>query len=302
MMQPFNPLLAETVDLDTLVFPVWAFPKIDGVRGLPKDGTMFSRRLKPFPNQRIHEMLAALPVADPLTGLDGELILGDDPKAPGRLCNRTSGALMRASHDGPFTFWLFDIQCPDRTFTERYDALLDLEKNGLLPSWVRVIKGVFCRTREELEAVEARWVGEGYEGVVVRKPDGRYKFGRSTQNQALLLRLCRSKRSEARVIGFCEAMANDNEATVSETGHTKRSTHKQNMRPKDTLGALRVVDVETNEEFTVGTGFDDTLRREIWQNQADWMGALVTYSFKPHGSEKKPRHPVFVGRRMEIDL
>lgn len=297
---PRNPLLAETADLDLIEFPVWAFPKIDGVRGMPEGGQMFSRTLKPFPNQRIHEMVAAFDV--PLCGFDGEIILGDDPCAPGRLCNRTSGALMRASHEGPFTMWLFDWQEETFPFEDRYNYLLACEAKGLLPSWMRVIKGVLVESREQLEALEAQWVGEGYEGVVLRKRDGRYKFGRTTLSQALLLRLCRSQRREAKVIGFVEALANENEAQVSELGFTKRSTMKAGMRPKGTLGALRVQDVETGETFTVGTGFDDRLRKEIWEAQADWMDALITYSFKPHGSEKKPRHPVFVARRARIDL
>lgn len=300
-MTPRNPLLAETADLNTLELPVWVFPKIDGVRGLPRAGIMYSRRLKPFPNRMLQRMTYGSEAAM-LEGLDGEIILGSNPTAPGRLCNQTSGALMRASYEGTFTYWLFDIQCEERDFTERYRTLLEADARGMFPPWVRVIHGLLCATREEVEAEEDRLVAEGYEGVVLRHPEGRYKFGRSTLQQGLLLRLCRSARREAKVIGFVQALANENEKQISETGHTKRSSMQSGMRPKDTMGALRVVDIDSGEEFTVGTGFDHSLRKEIWEAQSDWMGALITYSFKPHGSERKPRHPVFVGRRMEIDL
>ena len=74
-------------------------------------------------------------------------------------------------------------------------------------------------------------------------------------------------------VGFDERLHNANEATVDALGHTERSSHKENMIPMDTLGAL-VVESDKFGVFQIGTGFDDSLRKWIWENRSDVWGNL----------------------------
>ena len=46
--------------------------------------------------------------------------------------------------------------------------------------------------------------------------------------------------------------------------------------PKPSMGALRCVDSTGREVAMVGTGFSQELRREIWNNQREWIGKLIT--------------------------
>jgi len=56
--------------------------------------------------------------------------------------------------------------------------------------------------------------------------------------------------------------------------------------------------------FNIGTGVGLTefLRKKIYDNQSDYLGRLIVYKCKQHGMKIKPRHPVMVGFRSEIDL
>src|SRR5437899_138139 len=91
----------------------------------------------------------------------------------------------------------------------------------------------------------------GFEGVMLRKPDGPYKFGRSTVREGYLMKVKRFTQEEAVVVGYEEQETNLNEATKDALGHTKRSSHKAGKRPAGVLGALRVSN--GHGEFSIGT-------------------------------------------------
>ena len=65
-----KPLLAVAADLEKIEFPVWATPKIDGIRCLKINGQVVSRNFKPIPNHHIRTTLEQI-LPD---GIDGEII------------------------------------------------------------------------------------------------------------------------------------------------------------------------------------------------------------------------------------
>jgi len=98
-------------------------------------------------------------------------------------------------------------------------------------------------------------------------------------------------------------MYNDNEATKDAFGHTTRSSHKENKRPANTLGALVVRDIKTKIEFEIGTGFNDEQRQEIWDERDKYMDKIVKYKhFNISGVKEKPRFPSYIGIRDKDDL
>ena len=154
---------------------------------------------------------------------------------------------------------------------------------------------------EELAKKEAEYLARGFEGLMVRSLSGPYKFGRSTANEGYLLKVKRFEDAEAKVIGFEERMHNANEATTDFLGHTQRSSHKENMVPMDTLGAL-VCELPDGQVFRIGTGFDDLTRLEIWRNRSRYLGHLTKYKYTEIGAKDLPRFPVFIGWRPFSDL
>lgn len=86
-----KPQLAEDADLDLVKFPCWVQPKIDGVRALNLNGRLTGRSLDLFKGFSITEYFSK----PEFIGLDGEMILGNKPNCPNRLCSATTGAMGR---------------------------------------------------------------------------------------------------------------------------------------------------------------------------------------------------------------
>jgi len=288
MIELIRPMRAAKYNPDKQRFPCWGSVKIDGVRCLIRSGVALSRKLKPIPNQFIQSW--AFKYRLDLEGCDGELGVGS-MSASDFFRVTTSGVM---SHEGTpdFTFYCFDVWDTRSVYRHRY---LDYT---LIKDIPRVI-AIHYRTLGDSSEV-AMWLAEmekdGHEGVMLRDPNTRYKMGQATPNTQELIKVKTMDSDEAVVIGFEEQMHNANEATISETGRTKRSSHKKNMIPKGTLGAL-IVRRSDGVEFNIGTGFDDELRNSIWKFREGLIGTEVTYRFFPQGGKNKPRFPVFVGFR-----
>ena len=308
MSSPLKPMLAETLeDASKLTYPVIASPKLDGIRCLIVDGKALSRSLKPIPNQHVQAWAAKY--AAVLNGLDGELIVGDMGPS---VFNRTTSAIM--SKDGPedFVFWCFDCwDKPDLPYTIRMRDV----KNRLYgaayrgdawpcghPDKFRRVPSTTCQNGGELLAFEQDCLDRGFEGAMVRKPDGPYKYGRSTLKEGYLLKVKRFKDAEATIIGFQERMHNENEAKTDELGHTERSTHKAGMKPAGDLGAFIVKHAQTQMIFNIGSGFTAEQRKQYWTARNKLMNKVVKFKHFEIGEVDKPRFPIFLGFRDERDM
>lgn len=294
-----KPMLAVKAP-EELTFPQFASPKIDGVRAVVKDAMLLSRTLKPIPNGYVQDTLGC----EALTGLDGELTVGP-PNAKNVMQVTTSGVM---SHEGTpdFTWWVFDYWTdPQKPFDERLRSLtygMDQRFQERHPR-VKLLPQTLIEGPDHLAEYEKAMVDAGFEGIMIRKPLGQYKYGRSTAREGHLLKIKRFVDSEAQVIGFEEKMHNANEATTDERGYTKRSSHQENLIPAGTLGALVVRDLTTGIEFNIGTGFDDLTRKKVWDLRQAYLGALVTYKhFQLSGVKEAPRFPVFKAFRDARDI
>lgn len=275
-------------------FPWIGSPKVDGIRCLKLGGQYLSRKLKPIPNKQIVARLHAMNLPD---GVDGELITYST-KHPGVMdpYNTVQSLVMSQDKlDVDFRYKVFDTFGHSRAYSER---LVILERD--LPE--HTLSYVQLNTLEELIHYETAVLASGYEGVMLRQPEGPYKYGRSTLKEGFLVKLKNFEDSEAIVIGFYELEHNCNVQERDELGLAKRSAELYGMEPGGVLGGLRVVDSRTKVEFCIGTGFNDYERRRIWRNQDLFLGKLVKYKYQHVGMKDKPRSPVFLGFRNSIDL
>lgn len=289
----FKPLLATDYDPAKLRYPNWASPKLDGVRGVVRDGVVYSRSNKPIPNKHVQAKFKHL------EHFDGELIVGD-PCSP-TVYSDTVSIVM--SHDKPadnVRFMAFDHV---KNLTASYEA----RRNLLIKDSVKHKHGdvhVQCEitTHDELVEYEADCLTMGYEGLILRDPASYYKQGRSTVNEGILLKVKQFRDAEAEVVGFEERMRNENEVTISELGRTKRSSHAAGKVGRGDLGAL-VCRTSEGVEFNIGTGFTDVQRADLWAlRNDDLVGRIVKFKFFPVGVKEAPRHPVFLGWRDRIDM
>jgi len=286
-----KPMLAgKCSDVCKLQYPVYATPKLDGIRALKIDGALVSRNFKAIPNSHLRSIFEHI-LPD---GTDGELILING-KPCGADFGKTSSAVMSEDGRPEVLYHAFDL-VKDSARKPYLDRIYDLE-HAVRSTYVRVLSPRKLDSESELLSYEKQCLSQGYEGIMLRTGDGPYKFGRSTEREGWLLKLKRFDDSEAIVLGFECKYSNQNEADEDAFGHTKRSSCKDGLVAMDTLGKLIVKDIHSDIEFGLGTGFDDAQRSNIWRNQAKYLGKIAKYKFQACGVKEKPRFPVFLGWR-----
>lgn len=275
-------LAAQCDDMDALKYPLLATPKIDGIRCLIIKGVAMSRSLKPIPNAYIQSVLGHREY----NGLDGELLVGSTFQ------QATSG-IMSEGGEPDFMFNVFDTWDDPAGYAERSYHLRKVEHLNR----VHVLMPRVILSRPQLDGYVEGQLALGYEGVMVRNPDGPYKFGRATFKEGYLTKIKPFEDDEAIVVGCEERMHNANVATTNALGRTERSSHKANLVPRGTLGAL-IVTHPTYGEFNIGTGFDDATRQEIWDSfHTNYVHSTVKFRYQKIGTKDKPRCPVFLGFR-----
>jgi DNA ligase-1 len=291
-----KPMLSGSLeDLNKLSFPSLVTPKLDGIRCLKINDQVLSRKFLPIPNVHVRRVMSDLP-----NGLDGELIV------PNYNFNQIQSAIMSEGGEPNFEFHVFDYVKDDinKPYVDRMKDLSSLN----LPKFCKLVLPHQVNNADDLNKYEEACLAQGFEGVMLRKPTGKYKCGRSTEKEGLLLKLKRFKDSEAEIIGFEEQMENTNKAEEDAFGRTKRSKQISGMVSKNTLGKFIVVEKGSTpwngKQFFIGTGegLTEDLRKIIWLNKDKYMGKIVTYKYQPHGVKELPRLPIWKGFRDPKDI
>ena len=296
-MQIKKPLLAATFDPDKAKFPYLATPKIDGIRFLMVDGKAVSRSFKPIRNKYIQGILSeTLP-----DGIDGELTVGTN-------FQDSSSGIMSVNGEPDFHVWMFDYvestddTLPIREYSVRVRQLEELDALGdfkAIKGRYTVLTPTLVNDMESVQKLEEQWTAQGYEGVMLRDPDGAYKFGRSSVKENIILKVKKFLDAEGIVIGFKEKMTNLNEPTLDAFGNMERKGGKGGLVPANTLGAFRLM-LHDGSEVSCGSGLNDEQRKEIWENQDKYLDQFVKFKYMAHGIKDLPRHPIFLGFR-DID-
>lgn len=306
----FRPLLADPPDAEKhpLRFPFLASPKLDGIRCIITPDGARTRSLKPIPNRALARILSA----PELIGLDGELISGA-PNARDAM-QATSSAVM--SHDASaesVRFHVFDcLDCFERPAAPYRLRLLEAQRmakraaSAGLP--VEIVAQTRVETFAELMAFESDCIAQGFEGAMVRRLDGVYKFGRATAREQTLMKLKRFEDAEGAVLDAFELEHNANEQTRDERGLAKRSSAQAGKVKAGTLGGFIVAlgAPWKAESLRVGNGWPADERARLWalwrDDPGQLRGRLLKYKFQREGAKDAPRLPVAIGWRDARDL
>jgi len=289
-----KPMLACDAVESRIQFPVIVQPKIDGVRMPRLLPYTTGRSLKPFGNKFTNERYSS----PELLGLDGELVYGNVTDSD--LCRKTSSAT--SSHNGsPETMWyVFDsVQDGEydcRLYNQRQHAAIHriyaLHDKGY--TYIKYVEHVLCASMEDLLYIESKFLEQGYEGVILRDPNGKYKSGRSTVREGGLLRIKRFVEDTATVVQLLEGETNNNEALTNELGQTYRTSHQENKVANGLLGSL-LCETKDGKMITVSAGSMTHEERKYYlENPTVMTGSIVVYKHFPIGVKNKPRFPTFV--------
>ncbi len=192
-----------------------------------------------------------------------------------------------------FMYHIFDTHLlDDLSYQTRLQTIENIACNS---EHVRVHTYRVVKNPDEVLEAEMDWLAHGFEGVMLRHSKGRYKQGRSTLKEQILMKLKRFKDAEAEIVGFEPLYSNQNPQTRNSQGLAERSDHKAGKVQIDTLGNLIVRDLSGRfSTFNVGSGFDQSLRSEIWNNRNGYLGRIITYKFQEVGILEAPRFPIFL--------
>lgn len=298
-------------DLARIIYPVFASPKIDGIRAVivtPKwyvnnvvvtdkalpylrranHALAVSRTLKPIPNLHVQNCLDQAQ----LVGLDGELVT--------TTYNQTQSAIMSHGDNPTFTFNYFDDWQLDIPFQSRIQTMWNRRE---LPDFAVAHYYEMVGTSSQLDTAYNAYLADGYEGAIIRSLTAPYKSGKSTVKQGWMLKIKPLKDKEAVVTGIEQGFTNYNPAETDERGYTKRSSHKANKVPDEIVGALVGKFLDTGQEIRVGI-FKNVTKPELrdwWTNRDSLIGRIMKISYLDYGLLEAPRHTRFIGWRSRID-
>lgn len=298
MAKPFRVMKGDPVDPRFLRYPVAVFPKFNGFRGYMKDGVVYTASNKPFKNGHLQARYR-----DGLfNNLDGEFVVGDPADGHNSL-EKTSSVVTSQKPIDDLRFYAFDwIGDLNMPFGERYYKLNKFAGMEGRDDFV-ALRAPFemAHNWEDVLRIERKYVSMGWEGVITRDLAAPYKCGRSTAREAYMGKLKQFSDAEFEITGWEERMHNGNEATVSETGRTKRSTAKAGKTGRGDLGAL-ICKTKDGNEFGVGTGFTDEQRAQFWEIKNQLIGQFAKVKFHETGTKDVPLLPVFLQIRPKEDM
>ena len=284
-------LSATLVNPETLSYPVYVSPKLDGLRCLIKDGVAVSRNLKPFRNKFVQAQLAGLP-----DGLDGELIVGSPTE--GYVLNRTQSGIMSSDGEPDFTYWVFDNFAATGGWELRLESLARVKhpRKSIVEHW-------YAHSAEQLMLFKTRFLEEGYEGLMVRSPHGLYKHGRSTLSEGYLAKFKDFVDGEAYIVDVLEGVHNENQLTRSATGAAQRSHHQENKIPAGCIGTIVGHDCVTGDTIQISAGrMTHEMRKHYWVNKHLIYGRIAKYKAFEYGRMNAPRFATFQDFRDVADM
>ena len=235
---------------------IYIEPKLDGVRaivgcGQMDEGAIFSRNgqhLKNFPL-----ISRALVFDTPNFWLDGEIVSGNFQKT-------MKGLRRKDVKDDEAVFHVFDGPLAD-DFFDRDDVSSSpklKERRARLDTFLpdsefvkKVPFEIVSSWETQLPQIMRKYVKQGYEGIMLKNPDGIYEKKRST---------------------FWLKMKPFIEVTLKVVG-VEEGTGKNVGR----LGAFICSGKDEGKKIItkVGSGLTDELRADIWKNQEDVLGQLI---------------------------
>ncbi|CCV12893.1 hypothetical protein [Mesorhizobium sp. STM 4661] len=177
----FKPMLAQAYE--TVSFPCFAQPKLDGVRCIATAKGLFSRQGKRFLGvPHIEEALAPAFTNDPGLILDGELYNHDFKDDFNQIVsmvkkqNPTAGQLAKSAE--LIQYHVYDFPSVHGTFSARQNHLAALVFEEMTNSPIKIVQTRVAVDQAHLDGLYLNWMEAGYEGQMVRL-NGPYENKRS---------------------------------------------------------------------------------------------------------------------------
>jgi len=304
----YKPLLApnDKIDLENINYPLLVSTKIDGYRCIFYKGQILTRSLKQVQNKQLREKFEPIRkyTEDNNCILDGEIysheitfqelnkfFMSEDLGSV-RSVKRYGKILTIPNH---VKFYLFDCIKNDELetpFIKRYDNggfICDM----FLELIVRV-KHILIYDKKPLEDLFEQELKNGYEGLILRNPNGRYKCGRGTIKEGLIYKVKPFVTFDAEILDVIQATEVDKNAEkkINELGRSVTSKKKGDRILIEKASAFEVE--YEGKILKVTLAMTDEEKEQVWANREHYKGKIIEYNGMLVGSKDVPRHPVMI--------
>ena len=287
----YFPMLAQTFAPDsktakknTIVFPCYVQPKLDGLRCVmyrdpttgeirrqSRTGTYFDTMT------HIADSLEPLFAKYPTVVLDGELYTTEMP------FEELAGLIKRkllddADHEklNTIEYHIYDVidETPTATYEERHKTMKRMfasiaassaSSPRTLPPYIRLVHTVEAKTPADFKSNFAQFIEEGYEGIMLRNKEGKYRCNYRSHD---LQKYKEFMEDEYPIIGYTQGDGRD-KGTVIWICQTK-DKNEFKVRPRGTVAA----------------------RTFLYNNGDKYIGKMLTVIYQELTEEGKPRFPV----------
>lgn len=251
-------------------FPYYSQPKLDGVRCLVSKNGMQSRNGKPIVSApHILEALELFFKAHPDVVLDGELYnheLKNDFEKIISLARKTKPTKEDLAESAEMIqYHVYDVVDPTMTFAER-NAML-WSTYGIWTMTIQPVPTVKVNSFEEIDEKLSEYLEWGYEGQMLRDPQGYYEGKRSKG----LLKHKEFEDAEFPIVSIIEGKGNW-------AGYAK---------------SIEIALPDGTTQFSGVRGSFDKLQ-EVLYNADDYIGTEVTVRYQNKTDDGKLRFPVVV--------
>lgn len=277
-----KPMLAKSYDKcqnSVLDHPMYASRKLDGVRCMMKWNPeqekviTISRGGKNYNEsaKKLVEKLTPYLKDHPKIILDGELY------HHGHYLQELSGiARLQTWEDrcDLLQYWIYDICDDTLEFKDRLKLLDDLRLNTFKDlDKINVLEHYPTNSWAEVKHLHDKFVNEGYEGVVCRKPDKVYEFGKRSST---MIKVKQYKDAEFEIVDY-----------------------KDGLRDEDFCFICQTKDGKLFAAKPIG---DRELKAEYIKNIDNIIGKMGTVKFFSMSKDGIPTQPIFKAVRYEEDL
>lgn len=248
---------------------IYCSRKLDGVRCLMKyDGKeikSISRGGKDYDASTAHirqnTQLINLFIENPELILDGELYIH------GKSLQKISGTARLETWEErceELEYWVYDIVDVNETFNKRLDRLIDFQIDFKNNSKIKFIDHDFVTGWSAVKKLHDKFVSEGFEGLVARKPDKKYSPGKRSSDW---IKLKDYQDDEFEITGI-----------------------EEGLRDEDMCFTLKAKNGKSFKAKPMGTR---EIRHEYLDNWKNYVGKMATVKYFSISNDGIPTQPVF---------
>lgn len=217
-----KPMLAKSSDKvqnSVLDKPMFCSRKLNGVRCMMRWSDedqkviTISRGGKNYNNSTSHitKELTEYLKDNPEIILDGELYIH------GKYLQTISGIARLETWEprcDELEYWIYDLAIPNKVFTDRLVKLTDVEIIAEKSTKIKVLEHILTDSWSKIQKLHDKWVAEGFEGLVARKPDKFYEFGK---RGSTMIKVKMYQEDEFEIIDFSEKLRDEDFCFICQT-------------------------------------------------------------------------------------